>query len=111
VDIAAFIQVCGAASGPTVVVDGLFLLRPELRDPLDAVGASPGLGGGVTAPGADPGRGPLRLPGRGRAPLPDSIPPGQALYRQEADPGSRADVLVDNEDVTAPRVFRWRRPT
>ena len=36
--------------------------------------------------------------------------PGQALYRREADPETRADVLIDNEHVAAPRVLRWGRP-
>ncbi|MGY1603617.1 hypothetical protein [Geodermatophilus sp. SYSU D00815] len=36
--------------------------------------------------------------------------PAQELYRAEADPETRAHVLVDNEDVTAPRVPRWRLP-
>jgi uridine kinase len=36
--------------------------------------------------------------------------PGQALYRREADPEGCADVLVDNDDVTAPRVLRWPAP-
>lgn len=35
--------------------------------------------------------------------------PGQALYRAEADPEAAADVLVDNEDPTAPRVVRQER--
>jgi uridine kinase len=33
--------------------------------------------------------------------------PGQALYRAEVDPEAIADVLIDNDDVTAPRVLRW----
>ena len=33
--------------------------------------------------------------------------PGQALYRAEADPEAVADVLVDNEDPSAPVVLRW----
>ncbi len=36
--------------------------------------------------------------------------PGQALYRREADPEAAADVLVDNEDVVAPKILRWGRP-
>ena len=35
--------------------------------------------------------------------------PGQQLYRREADPETRADVLVDNDDVNAPVILRWGR--
>ncbi len=37
--------------------------------------------------------------------------PGQELYRAEVDPDATADVLVDNDDVDAPRVLRWGPPT
>ncbi|GAA3748348.1 hypothetical protein GCM10022225_35420 [Plantactinospora mayteni] len=33
--------------------------------------------------------------------------PGQQIYRTEADPTTRADVLVDNDDLANPRVLRW----
>jgi uridine kinase len=33
--------------------------------------------------------------------------PGQAIYRAEADPESVADIVIDNESVEAPRVLRW----
>ncbi|SHN72999.1 uridine kinase [Geodermatophilus obscurus] len=35
--------------------------------------------------------------------------PGQALYRAEADPVRAADVLVDNRDPARPRMLRWGR--
>jgi uridine kinase len=34
--------------------------------------------------------------------------PGQALYRQVADPAARADVLVDNSEPETPSLLRWR---
>jgi uridine kinase len=37
--------------------------------------------------------------------------PGQALYRREARPESRADVVVDNTHPAAPIVLRWSTPT
>jgi uridine kinase len=36
--------------------------------------------------------------------------PGQALYRQDAAPADHADIVVDNSDLAAPRVLRWRVP-
>jgi uridine kinase len=36
--------------------------------------------------------------------------PGQALYRREADPESRAHVVVDNERPGSPIVERWTVP-
>lgn len=34
--------------------------------------------------------------------------PGQALYRAEADPVARADVVLDTSDAVSPSVVRWR---
>jgi uridine kinase len=36
--------------------------------------------------------------------------PGQALYRSEAAPQDCADLLIDNDEWLAPRVLRWRPP-
>jgi len=36
--------------------------------------------------------------------------PGQALYRREVDPAATADVVVDNTDPAAPVVLRWGLP-
>jgi uridine kinase len=36
--------------------------------------------------------------------------PGQALYRRNVDPERVAHVLVDNDDVTTPRILRWSLP-
>jgi uridine kinase len=32
---------------------------------------------------------------------------GQAIYRAEADPDANADIVVDNEDPASPQVLRW----
>jgi uridine kinase len=34
--------------------------------------------------------------------------PGQALYRRAADPVARADVLIDNSNPEAPMLLRWQ---
>jgi uridine kinase len=33
--------------------------------------------------------------------------PGQAIYRAEAQPRDHADIVIDNEDPSHPRVLRW----
>ena len=97
-----------------LVVDGVFLLLPELRElwtlsvylrvsaeetlrrahhrDLDLFGSAEEVEG--------------RYLGR--------YLPGQALYRQQSDPEVLAHILVDNEQADAPRVERWTacsRPT
>lgn len=107
VDLTAFADACRTAVTTTVVADGIFLLRPELRD-LWALSVH------LRVSAEESLRRALRrdvslfgsteeVERRYRA----RYLPGQALYRQEADPESSADVLVDNEDVAAPRVLRW----
>jgi uridine kinase len=36
--------------------------------------------------------------------------PGQALYRAEVDPERIAHVVIDNDDVSTPRILRWEPP-
>ncbi len=36
--------------------------------------------------------------------------PGQALYRQDADPEAHGHILVDNEHLDDPRIERWGVP-
>jgi len=91
-----------------LVVDGVFLLRPELRDQWDlsvyltvpehailrrAVARDSALFGSV----AETER-------RYR----ERYLPGQALYRAEADPEAAAHLVVDNTDPAAPVVLRRR---
>lgn len=110
VDVAAFVEACGAGNGATVVAEGIFLLRPELRD-LWTLSVHLRISEEESLRRAlerDVGRfgSAEEVERRYRA----RYLPGQALYRREADPEGRADVLVDHGDVTAPRVLRWGRP-
>jgi uridine kinase len=96
--------------GAVLVVDGVFLLRPELRDLWDlAVHLR-------VSPAESLRRARIRdldLFGSEteveRRYLARYLP-GQALYRREADPESRAHVVVDNERPGSPTVERWTVP-
>jgi len=33
--------------------------------------------------------------------------PAQALYRQEADPIARANIVINNSDFSAPKIEKW----
>ena len=96
-----------APPGAVLLFDGVFLLRPRLRDHWDLsifVDVSPDealrralvrdaeLLGGVEV---------VRDRYRRR------YLPGQQLYRAEAAPTLRADVVIDNEDPAWPRVLKW----
>jgi uridine kinase len=110
VDVAAFVDACLAGNGATVVAEGIFLLRPELRDLWTlsvylrvseeeslrrALERDVGLFGSAE-----------EVERRYRA----RYLPGQALYRGDTDPERRADVLVDNEDVAEMPPPVRRRP-
>ncbi|SCG41206.1 nucleoside/nucleotide kinase family protein [Micromonospora inositola] len=90
-----------------LVVDGVFLLRPELRDHWDlAVHLR-------ITPEESLRRARLRdvdlfgsVSEVERRYLARYLP-GQALYQREADPESRAHVVVDNEHPGSPAVERW----
>jgi uridine kinase len=111
-DVDRLVQVClrpfrdGPDSG-VLVVDGVFLLRPELRSWWD-------LAVYLTVPEEEVLRR-ARERDASRFGSVDEVErryrarylPAQALYRAEADPGAVADVLVDNEDPAAPQVLRW----
>jgi uridine kinase len=96
-----------ASAGPVLVFDGVFLLRPELRDLWDLsvfVGVAPeetvrralvrdaGLMGGEEGVRERYARRYL---------------PAQELYRAEADPVGVADVVLGNDDPGHPTVVRW----
>lgn len=92
-----------------LVFDGVFLLRPELRDvwtfsvylrvtpaetlrraatrDLELFGSTAEIEWRYTA----------------------RYLPGQELYRREADPETNADVVIDNDRVDAPSIIRWGR--
>lgn len=85
-----------------VLVDGIFLLRPELDDLWSfrvyvAVAEQESLGRGIQRDGADAER-------LYRA----RYLPGQRLYDSQARPRERADVVVENDDVERPRLV-WRK--
>jgi uridine kinase len=95
-----------AAPGSALILDGLFLHRPELRAYwdlsvfLDAPFA-------VTIP-----RGAGRGPGWGS---PDPAAPsnqryidGQTLYLRECQPQELAHIVIDYTEISAPRVVTWR---
>lgn len=96
--------------GAVLVVDGVFLLRPELRDLWDlAVHLR-------VSPAESLRRARVRdvdLFGSEteveRRYLARYLP-GQALYRREADPESRAHVVVDNQRPDSAVVERWTVP-
>ncbi len=92
-----------------LVVDGVFLLRPELRSWWH-------LAVYLHVPEAETLRRALvrDLPRMG---TPQEVRrryrarylPAQDLYRREADPVAAADVVVDNTDPRAPVILRWGR--
>jgi uridine kinase len=84
-----------------VLVDGIFLMRPELDDLWSfrvyvAVAVEESLGRGIKRDGAEAER-------FYRA----RYLPGQRLYDSQARPRERADVVVENDDVELPRLV-WR---
>jgi uridine kinase len=84
-----------------VLVDGIFLMRPELDDLWGfrvyvAVAEEESLGRGIKRDGAEAER-------FYRA----RYLPGQRLYDSQARPRERADVVVENDDVERPRLV-WR---
>jgi uridine kinase len=105
-DLAAFAAAVRQADG-VVVADGVFLLRPELA-PLWhlsvhlQVPEEETLRRAMVRDAARMGS-PEEVERRYRA----RYLPAQDLYRQEAGPASRADVVVDNGDPDAPVVLRW----
>jgi uridine kinase len=98
-----------AAAGSVLILDGLFLHRPELRDSwdfsifLDAPFE-------VTIP-----RGATRGPGWGGSPDPDApsnrrYVEGQRIYLRDSEPQARANVVIGYSDLAAPVVMAWRGP-
>jgi uridine kinase len=90
-----------------LVVDGVFLLRPELRE-LWTLSVYLRVSPEETLRRAH--RRDLELFGSSeeieRRYLGRYLP-GQALYRERADPEKLANILVDNERSISPRIERW----
>ena len=87
-----------------LVVDGVFLLRPRLRDwwTLSVylhIAPEVSLERGLARDGEDR-----------RSRYLERYLPAQELYRTMADPVAKAHVVVDNTDVHAPLVQRWAPP-
>jgi uridine kinase len=111
-DLAAVVDACRAddAGHATLVVDGVFLLRPELRPlwTLSVYLAIPEQTSLQRALVRD-------VPVFGSAAeverrYRERYLPGQALYRRDADPERHANVVVDNTDPESPVVLRWSVP-
>jgi uridine kinase len=89
------------AGDAVVVVDGVFLLRPELDVEWD-------LTVHLQVPDEEVLRRALVRDGPDAAPRYRSrYLPAQRLYEAECRPADRADVLLDNTDPQAPVVLRW----
>lgn len=93
-----------AAPNAILVLDGIFLHRPELRDGWDLSiflsvpfevsiprGAARGPGFGSPDPSAESNR---------------RYVDGQRLYLDQAAPRDRADIVIDNTDLAAPKVVK-----
>jgi uridine kinase len=84
-----------------LVVDGVFLQRPELDVGWDLVVH-------LQVPDEEVLRRAAARDGEHALPLyRERYLPAQRLYEQECRPGERADVLVDNTDPEAPVVLHW----
>ena len=103
------LQMRVASPGVALILDGLFLHRQELRDTwdfsifLDAPFE-------VTIP-----RGAVRGPGWCGSPDPTASSnrryiEGQRIYLRQDEPHTRANVVIDYSDLTAPAVIAWRWP-
>jgi uridine kinase len=102
-------EAVGIASTAVLVFEGVFLLRPELRDYWDlrvhldvpeAVTVARVVQRDAAALGGEE---------QVRRRYERRYLPGQALYREHAAPQERADVVLDNTDPERPRVLRWTR--
>jgi uridine kinase len=106
-DVAVGASVCIASDDAILLFDGVFLLRPELRDGWDLavhVDVSPAetlrralRRDGSMMGGADEAR---RLYVR-------RYLPAQRRYVSEAAPSEHAEVVIDNEDVRHPCLRKW----
>lgn len=96
-----------AAEGSALIVDGVFLLRPRLREHWDLtvlVDVTPdeALRRALDRDLELFGSAEIVRERYGRRYF-----PAQRLYRDEASPQVNADVVIDNDDPARPRVLRW----
>jgi len=90
-----------------LLLDGVFLLRPELRHHWDLsvylhVSEAVTLSRAVVRDAEHHG-GEEQVGRR----YEQRYMPGQALYRDDASPLDEADVVIDNSDPLRPHVIRW----
>jgi uridine kinase len=96
-----------APEGAVLLFDGVFMLRPELRAAWDLsifvdVSAEVALRRAMVRDVAV-----LGGPSVVRERYERRYLPGQRLYRVIAEPELAADVVIDNDDPTQPRVVKW----
>ena len=94
-----------AMPGAALIIDGIFLHRPELRDCWDlsiflAVDFSTSLPRGAQ-------RGPSFDAIDPKAPAHRRYVGGQRLYLTESRPEQRANIVVDYNDLGNPKVLKW----
>ncbi|MCW3813906.1 hypothetical protein ONA91_05480 [Micromonospora sp. DR5-3] len=99
-----------APAGAVLLFDGVFLLRPELREHWDVtvylhVDPEETLRRALTRDVALFGSADVV-----RQRYRERYLPGQELYRAEARPAQRADVVLDMADPHHPAVVRWTDP-
>lgn len=93
-----------------LLVDGVFLLRPELRDQWTLaiylhVSEQVTLTRARQRDLASFGSEDAIVARYERRYL-----PGQALYRAEANPQQAAHIVIDNDDLTSPKILKWAPP-
>lgn len=104
-DVAVDAPVCVAPQDTALVLDGLFLLRPELAGIWDlsvflAADRTIALERAIARDASWlGGAGPARVRYESR------YVPGETLYLEAADPASRADVVIENTDPDRPRLL------
>jgi uridine kinase len=94
-----------AKPAAALIVDGIFLHRPELRSYWDlsiflkvdfAISVPRGAQRGPARDTPDPG-----------APLNQRYVGGQKRYLRECDPEHRADIVIDYDDLREPKILKW----
>lgn len=97
-----------AKPAAALIVDGIFLQRPELRSFWDLT-VFLRVDFEVSLP-----RGAQRDPATGSsdpgAPLNQRYVGGQKRYFDECTPEQQADIVIDYDDLQAPKVLKWRTP-
>jgi len=94
-----------ASSTAALIVDGIFLHRPELRSQWDLsiflkvdfkISVPRGAGRGLDFGSPDPG-----------APTNQRYVGGQTRYFEECTPEQSADIVIDYNDLREPKVLKW----